>query len=154
MNIGKACSIFGQIESDEYTEQEKLQAIKEVIAMPTHNGITKTEIIGAFKWFFDWAAEESDHKQTNTDRIRSMSDEELADMEGTDPLDDACYADNGWRPTLLDPDSGGSPNIIDGFQKLWNSTLKKSDLDRYGWDANPWVWVIEFERCEKPVDAK
>lgn len=36
------------------------------------------------------------------------------------------------------------------FMQIWNSTIKKSDLNRYGWDANPWAWVIEFERCEKP----
>lgn len=45
---------------------------------------------------------------------------------------------------------GGEPyfSCRDAYAPLWNSTVKKSDLDKYGWSANPWVWVIEFERME------
>ena len=39
-----------------------------------------------------------------------------------------------------------------GFCYLWDSTIRKSDLDYYGWAADPWVWVIEFERCEQPSE--
>lgn len=47
------------------------------------------------------------------------------------------------KPTAAD-------EMLKAFAKLWDSTIKKTVLDRYGWNANPYVWVIEFERCEKP----
>ena len=48
------------------------------------------------------------------------------------------------------------PHVLNGeekryaFSALWNSTINKSDLDCCGWDANPYVFVIEFKRCERP----
>jgi len=38
---------------------------------------------------------------------------------------------------------------IAAFSRLWDSAVKKSELNLYGWAANPWVWVIEFEREEQ-----
>lgn len=40
------------------------------------------------------------------------------------------------------------------FAEIWNSTIKKSDLDRYGWAANPYVFVIEFSKIDKPEEAE
>lgn len=40
------------------------------------------------------------------------------------------------------------------FMQIWDSTIKKSDLDRYGWDANPYVFVIEFVKIDKPEEIQ
>lgn len=71
-----------------------------------------------------------------------------AESEGVGNLfyDDIGYGEKNYG-TEVDPEYGIAK---EQFAWLWESTIKKSDIDRYGWDANPWVWVIEFERCEKP----
>lgn len=35
------------------------------------------------------------------------------------------------------------------FVIAWDNTLKPADRALYGWEANPWVFVIEFERISK-----
>ena len=71
-----------------------------------------------------------------------------AEKEGLKYTDDICQ-DESWHPTFYDPDSGGDPSLAIGFAKLWDSTIKKSGVALYGWDANPWVWVIEFGRISR-----
>jgi len=73
-------------------------------------------------------------------RVEQLQDitEEQAEKEGCG----IKLIPNGWE---LNP--------LNHFCKIWDSTLPKPsnkfkrNMNR--WQDNPWVWVIEFERCER-----
>ena len=77
-------------------------------------------------------------KVTNVrvERLQDITDKD-AEREGAQPDNPFDYDVDKW------------PNL-EHFKEIWNSTIKKSYIDSYGWQTNPWVWVIDFERCERP----
>ncbi len=94
-------------------------------------------------------------------KVMNVRVERLQEVKPVDVIKEGAYPDC-WDCLNTYGESGSQccygteeqcsqcDEVMMEWEKLWTSTIKKSDIDRYGWDANPWVWVIEFERCEKP----
>lgn len=79
-------------------------------------------------------------------KVKDVRVERLQDITAEDALSEGTE-----RYIHLDG-SLDEQGTLTSFIGIWNSTIKKSDLDLYGWDANPYVFVIEFMKIDKPEE--
>lgn len=76
-------------------------------------------------------------------KVTDVRVERLQDVSGQGLIDEGAVP-------LVGLTKGMMRDKFHAFQRIWDSTIRKADIDRYGWAANPWVWVVRFERCERP----
>lgn len=81
-------------------------------------------------------------------RVTNVRVERLRDIGGQGHHDD-LFKEGAYQIG----DSTGR-EMLQRFAELWNSTIEKKDLDTCGWEANPWVWVYEFERVSEDGSSK
>jgi hypothetical protein len=86
-----------------------------------------------------WHKRPSIHMPRSASRITleiiSVSVERVQEINRGGAMDEGCPF-----PNMADGD-----NPRDWFRDLWDSINAKRG---YGWDKNPWVWVVEFKRTE------
>lgn len=85
-------------------------------------------------------------KSIRVERLQQITDQDAV-AEGIEPISDSEFSNVkkwGWRfKNYLRGDSAALP--IASFMTLWESINGEGS-----WNTNPWVWVIEFEKCAKP----
>ncbi len=82
-------------------------------------------------------------------RVTDVNVERLQDITEDEAIAEGANWKNGknvgWEEKMR-------RTAVERFAERWNSAIKKKDLPLYGWNANPWVWVIEFEQCKRPEE--
>lgn len=97
-------------------------------------------------------------KDVRVERLQDITEDAVC-KEGAEPLisckheHTVYYPDGGLEACFNTGCCSYCPALEETYAELfgklvWNKTIKAIDKNIYGWDANPWVWVIEFERIE------
>ncbi|MBO6083049.1 MAG: hypothetical protein J6P46_08530 [Bacteroidales bacterium] len=77
-------------------------------------------------------------------RVTDVRAERLLEITEADAEKEGLY--RGWCSL---PEASPALSARQAFHWLWDSIIKPADKVRFGWTADPWVWVIEFERISK-----
>ena len=145
-------NVFGDIARGDRTAEIEFMAGGDTVCVPAFD---YTPSYGAWK--------PSIHMPKEAARlflwVKSVTVERLKDITIQDAIAEGC---EGVRCDHPNPEpgigctdcynTGWIESPVAEFAELWDITIKKSEKGQYGWDANPWVWVIEYERCEKPKE--
>ena len=92
-------------------------------------------------------------------RVTDVQVERLNEISQSNAIDegaltcDLCETDEYKESCEKAKREGSKPPIgyspRERFAALWDSTIKNTEITKYGWAANPWVWVIKFDRCDE-----
>ena len=112
-------------------------------------GCSSLEIGGDYNWHPSihmprWASRINlEITEVRVERLQEITEDD-AKKEGADKIE---FASLGQLPSSLIINSLIMKRAYRyGFYKLWDSIYSKRG---YGWDANPWVWVISFKVVTK-----
>lgn len=79
--------------------------------------------------------------------ITKVRVERVQEISHKDALAEGCQGCD-WvesTPYIAGPHTDAGELPVEEYQKLWDCINSKRG---FGWDKNPWVWVIEFKRIE------
>lgn len=78
------------------------------------------------------------------ERLQAITEDD-AEAEGAEKMYPYTDPETGETAFLLHQNG----TFRAGFSQIWDNTIKSADRTTCGWEANPWVWVIEFEQISK-----
>lgn len=80
-------------------------------------------------------------------KVTGVRVERLWDMTESDAVKEGFVDDRGLEYWVGNTAEGN-------FLEMWDTTIKKDQLQYYGWNANPYVWVIKFETIDRETALK
>ena len=83
-------------------------------------------------------------------RVTDVRVERLQDISEADAVREGCRMPRLGEHVHEGMDLRMIVTAQDAFTVLWDRINGKRDGGAYAWDKNPWVWVLSFERIEKP----